>query len=255
MGQLERYGLYVLCIVIFLILGVAIWGGDAVVAAPGVPHSQLQQPARAAIAKEAPVVIGPLESTLAVQTKEDEPEKRPSASGGAQPEQGQPGPDKTPPAEARPAAREPIAYVVKKNDNLFTLAEQQCKAKPRDQAACVERIRELNPGIQPERLGLGITLLLPPAPFDPAWRPGAKTASGTARTEPAAPGTDPRPPARSARKELPAVHVVQHGETVSNIAQAYYGSTRHAGRILTFNKIEDERRIREGTKLTIPKLD
>ena len=28
MGQLERYGLYVLVLVIFLILGVAIWGGD-----------------------------------------------------------------------------------------------------------------------------------------------------------------------------------------------------------------------------------
>ena len=28
MGQLERYGLYVLCLVIFLILGVAIWGGN-----------------------------------------------------------------------------------------------------------------------------------------------------------------------------------------------------------------------------------
>ncbi len=28
MGQLERYGLYILVLVIFLILGVAIWGGD-----------------------------------------------------------------------------------------------------------------------------------------------------------------------------------------------------------------------------------
>ncbi len=33
MGQLERYGLYVLCLVIFLILGVAIWGGDPQAAA------------------------------------------------------------------------------------------------------------------------------------------------------------------------------------------------------------------------------
>ena len=30
MGQLEKYGLYVLCLVIFLILGVAVWGGDPV---------------------------------------------------------------------------------------------------------------------------------------------------------------------------------------------------------------------------------
>ena len=29
MGQLERYGLYVLCLVIFLILGIAIWGDNA----------------------------------------------------------------------------------------------------------------------------------------------------------------------------------------------------------------------------------
>jgi len=34
MGQLEKYGLYVLCLVIFLILGVTIWGNPAV-AAPG----------------------------------------------------------------------------------------------------------------------------------------------------------------------------------------------------------------------------
>ena len=29
MGQLEKYGLYVLCLVIFLILGVTIWGDPA----------------------------------------------------------------------------------------------------------------------------------------------------------------------------------------------------------------------------------
>lgn len=34
MGQLEKYGLYVLCLVIFLILGVAIWGEPAA-ASPG----------------------------------------------------------------------------------------------------------------------------------------------------------------------------------------------------------------------------
>ena len=33
MGQLERYGLYVLCLVIFLILGVAMWGDGNTVAA------------------------------------------------------------------------------------------------------------------------------------------------------------------------------------------------------------------------------
>src|SRR5262245_54283598 len=35
MGQLEKYGLYVLCLVIFLILGVTIWGGGEVPANPG----------------------------------------------------------------------------------------------------------------------------------------------------------------------------------------------------------------------------
>ena len=35
MGQLERYGLYVLVVVIFLILGVAIWGEDPGVSRPG----------------------------------------------------------------------------------------------------------------------------------------------------------------------------------------------------------------------------
>src|SRR5262245_14080211 len=34
MGQLEKYGLYVLCLVIFLILGVTIWGGGDLQASP-----------------------------------------------------------------------------------------------------------------------------------------------------------------------------------------------------------------------------
>ncbi len=35
MGQLERYGLYVLCLVIFLILGIAIWGDSS---GPQIPN-------------------------------------------------------------------------------------------------------------------------------------------------------------------------------------------------------------------------
>ena len=56
MGQLERYGLYVLCLVIFLILGVAIWGGDPVAASP-LPVVIFSDED----GEEVPVVVGPSE--------------------------------------------------------------------------------------------------------------------------------------------------------------------------------------------------
>ncbi len=40
MGQLERYGLYVLCLVIFLILGIAIWGDNSGAVVPQGTESQ-----------------------------------------------------------------------------------------------------------------------------------------------------------------------------------------------------------------------
>ncbi len=100
-----------------------------------------------------------------------------------------------------------------------------------------------------------------PAKADhPATLPGTSHAAATGKSasnEPArtASGGSPRPtvhdtntPAKAAR-----VHIVRAGETLSGLAQQYYGSANGWRKILDANKtLKDANKIAPGTKLVIP---
>jgi nucleoid-associated protein YgaU len=69
--------------------------------------------------------------------------------------------------------------------------------------------------------------------------PAPQTSDSRAKTEP---------------NQAPRFHVVRAGETLSGIAEQYYGSTNAWRKILTANRktIKDANKIAPGTKLIIP---
>jgi nucleoid-associated protein YgaU len=70
----------------------------------------------------------------------------------------------------------------------------------------------------------------------------------SATDQPAQDKTEPVP------APTPRIHIVRSGETLSGIAQQYYGSTSQWRKILTANPegIKDANKIAPGTKLIIP---
>ena len=87
----------------------------------------------------------------------------------------------------------------------------------------------------------------------PASPPVVRPPSSVVRDLPSiSPNLPDRPktePAKAARS-----HVVRPGETLSSIAQQYYGSANEWRKILTANEktIKDANKIAPGTKLIIP---
>jgi nucleoid-associated protein YgaU len=49
-------------------------------------------------------------------------------------------------------------------------------------------------------------------------------------------------------------HVLKPGETVADVAKAYYGDRDKAALLLKYNRITDPKKIPPGTKIAIPKI-
>jgi LysM repeat protein len=156
MGQLERYGLYVLCIVISLILGIAIWGGDPPVSNAASrdvePRRELTDPFEIGPKLHAPdrsaAEIG-LPQTFRTVSLE---------------------PDEAPAPEPAPRVT-PVAlrtHKVAAGDKLEELAKRYLGS-----AARWPEIKRLNPGIDERNLRLGTELKIP-EPGTPAKEPAAE---------------------------------------------------------------------------------
>ncbi len=224
MGQLERYGLYVLCLVIFLILGVAVMG-------PG--DSQAAQ----ATAVTAPVVVE--ESVPDVDDfyaeleeymdRRDQPARAPSQRANvAQAPQPvtqlatQPAPQ---------AAREPVrqavpevpllrTYKVRKGDNLEDVSKQFYGRR-----TLWKKIAQANGNLDPKKLRPGMVLKIP-------------TISGIQAP----------PPSRV----LPKTYKVVKGDSPAKISKKLYGTETYADEIMTLNHITDPRSLRLGMDLKLP---
>ena len=81
------------------------------------------------------------------------------------------------------------------------------------------------------------------------FRPPATVLRDLSSGSPNLPGRQKTEPAQATRS-----HVVRSGETLSSIAQQYYGSANDWRKILTANEktIKDANKIAPGTKLIIP---
>jgi len=102
-----------------------------------------------------------------------------------------------------------------------------------------------------------------PRPAQPDNRvilPGTSELSKTGKLSPneparAARGGSPGPTTRDANAPAPVtrVHIVRPGETLSAIAQQYYGSPNAWRKILDANKtLKDANKLTPGTKLIVP---
>ena len=226
MGQLERYGLYVLCVVIFLILGVALWGGDPSVPPPAsstvleVARSQIQTPPPAPERDDVVERLrrefssssvrnpasAPLDATLALDGVRDAGVQPVHADlGGVQP------------APVVHAARE---YEVKKDDVLESIARSELGA-----AKHWRDILAANPGLQPTKLRPGMKIKLP----------AIDKASSTAGV---ALGKD--------------VYVVQKNDVLEAIAREHLGKSSRWKEIVAVNPGLDPRRLQPGMQLRLP---
>ena len=234
MGQLEKYGLYVLCLVIFLILGVTIWGGDEVAPARPTPIAQPIRADRSAPAPEAqralasvadevlgilqtPNAAAPSQRGLAVDSTGS------AANAAAIVDSVLDAPSPAPAPVAVPAV-----YVVQDGDTFGSIA----KAKLGKESRWPE-LQRLNPAVQPSKLRKGQELKLPTA----------------AASEPKKKLDAPLPlPADGTR-----TYVVAKGDNYERIALNQLGSRKRTADLIAANPGVSPEKLRPGMTIKLPK--
>lgn len=225
MGQLERYGLYVLCLIIFLILGIAIWGDSSTPEIPKDTNSmalnvtsqtppgdtitpeQLKALEREARMNDVVKIIDfksepvaaalPLENVKPIhQTTTEEPKR-------------------TPLPIQKPKVR---IHVVKKYETLEEISLHYLGKRNRWQ-----EILGLNPNVRPTALKPGMKLKIPPR--------------------------------KVGDRVLPDTVVVRRGDNPGLISQRLFGTTKYAKEIMRLNNITDPTRIMAGAVLKVPHVD
>lgn len=246
MGQLEKYGLYVLCLVIFLILGVAIWGDPEVQRAPS----------SGTAGNPALVVAGGLMGDQGPgANREPRPRLGDLIDGGGGPSPNEvggrspapaPGPEVvTPPPQPQPQARP--QHKVASGDTFDSIARQL--GSPR----LVGELQRLNPSVVPARMQLGTMLDLPTkAEID------ALLAKASGSPVPAvSPGGNPGASASNAGQPAPSAegkrsYKVTRGDTLEGIARRELGDPRRVGEIRKLNPSVDPLSLKIGHTLTLP---
>lgn len=250
MGQLERYGLYVLCVVIFLILGVALWGDDPVLAHTGQAATVSQVAASGN--DGAPVASTPDKPAPEKQTKpvnsaldalreqfaggsetdsriDDEPlTARTDGAKKVDPKSG-PAPKVDPDVkgdakkaeskDARPASG-PGEYTIQAGDNLESIA-----AAKLGNARAWNDIVKANPGLDARRLAIGAKIKLPARAA-----PTATVKAALAANE----------------------YEIKAGDTLEKIAKATLGKETRWREIRDANPNLNPSRLQPGTRIKLP---
>ncbi|MEZ5963318.1 MAG: LysM peptidoglycan-binding domain-containing protein [Planctomycetota bacterium] len=242
MGQLERYGLYILCVVIFLILGVALWGGDPAVAGaranPPAVARGLDVPAN----EDAPTsaLTANLPATPPVAERDDAVARLREQFVGSSASDVLPAPadDRSAPLETlaglgnvvtTPAASTPavadgrtVEYSIKKGDTLEEIAQAHFGKK-----SAWKQILDANPGLRPTNLRVGATIKLPSR--------GAAEAGEGSTTAAAA-----------------DEYVIKPGDNLESIAQAKLGKRTLWREIEAINPGLKPNALRPGARIKIP---
>ncbi len=263
MGQLEKYGLYVLCLVIFLILGVALWGEP--VAAGETPGKTSERTAEVPARATSPSydlsdfkLADPKESRSASVHPEDRKVAEATPGNGTAGGDGKGvGAKESPrPADAPVAKPETRRlHVIVAGDTFEGIAKQEL-----GDARLITLLRDLNPKVVPEKLQLGKTLVLPTAaelaasraknaPADPkADRAVDRTADRAAdKTDRTAKPT--KPPAKVAAGRT---HTIARGDTLEGLSIHYFGSAKRLDDIKKLNPSVDPTRLRVGQLIRLP---
>jgi LysM repeat protein len=243
MGQLEKYGLYVLCLVIFLILGVAIWGGEPQaggsqalpLAGTGEGQRSAQTPVRGEPGNGP--AVNPTETVLDIFAKADlpKPPAREEKGEKADKEPAEKGSDKGKSSPAPVADTQRPKYVIKAGDTLEEIAVKELKSR-----ALVTEIKRLNPGVQDRNLKLGSELVLPSKAEVAALLPAAKKDGA-------------REPAKDSGKAGAwRWYRLESGETYDSVSKKLFHDTAHVDAIKKLNPALDPKRIRAGTEIKVP---
>jgi LysM repeat protein len=229
MGQLEKYGLYVLCLVIFLILGVALWGDPAAAA----DRPQSQNARQAAVTVKPPSTqnfdLNEMGDILrGAPTEEPKPIVQPQPQGGDEPKQ-EPQKQPEPQPEPQPIEEQRETYTVVAKDSLSSIARKKLGSERH-----VKALLELNPGVTPERLKVGQKLTLPTS--------SELTGGG------AAIGKQPEPSGSGSLR----THEVAKGDTFEGLAMRYLNDRKRVSEIKKLNPTLDPTKLREGQKILIP---
>jgi len=278
MQQIERYGVIALVFLLVTIVAVSFWGDskspgfwsrltgrgakkDTVVQSTA-PLSSPSSPATSAVAPEERAIqgelpLGPAPSPSSLYVPLDPPAS--SAPSSPAPESwaaASPAPAAQPPRPApvawspppQPPARPPARpegtteYVVRKGDSLIGIASRLLGSKNR-----WTEIRDLNQGVDPRRLSVGMKLAIPASGAGRAAAP-AKSAVPARRPE-AAPAS---PRSKPSSRDAGGTYVVRKGDTLQSIAERLLGSDDRWREIVAANPGVDPKRLAVGRKLRMP---
>ena len=244
MGQLEKYGLYVMCLVIFLILGVTLWGEPATARQPGARedaavHASVGGPAAApqrgptledllSSSPERPAAVEVRRSTELESLLEGDDVR----GGSSQPVEDFVEPSVKPvKVAATKPAEQPIktlrTYTVKKGDILGTIAKRELGATKH-----WALIAAANPGVDPDRLPEGQKLRIPDvgSPSRPFQSRNKAVATGAYRT-----------------------YKIRKGDSYSRISKKFFGTEKRAAEIKRMNPDVPERRMKIGKEIKVPR--
>lgn len=240
MGQLEKYGLYVLCLVIFLILGVTIWGdpdsstrqqqSEVVpmrVNAGGMPLGDGND---ILVTRRSPPAASNSANTLQsllqpASRPRSKPKVQPKVQPKVEPKSGGNSPMVQPAVKlaVKPAVvASPRKYTVKNGDMLGHIAQKQLGS-----TRYVNAIRDLNPALRnSDKLSIGQVLVLP--------------ASGKARAKVAAGPSDFR------------TYTISKGDTFERIAKVELNSPSRCREIQDLNPNVHPHRLIPGKRIKLP---
>jgi nucleoid-associated protein YgaU len=266
MGQLERYGLYVLVVVIFLILGVAIMGDDPgrppLVGAPQNSTSRAPTAQLDVSGFSVPTARENLDALFGFGEGEDVAFTPPAPAVSPDPVPVDPVLDDAriqdvyiadvvpaPAPVPAPGTVKPRVYRVQKGDSLARIASQMLGSETK-----VKAILAANPGLKdPNRISIGQELVIPSLAEGastegaPATNLGALAEASARRSEPAAPIAPETGDVAGGR-----YHVVQKNEVLGTIAKRYFGTTAAWRTIADANPQIDPNRMQIGARLVIP---
>jgi len=145
-------------------------------------------------------------------------------------------PAKPPPAAAAASAETKLppgtrSYRIREKDSLTKIARKEYGSESH-----WKWLAEVNGITNPGKLKIGDLIQLPPRP----------AAAASPAAQPAAAAAKPAAPAAGTR------HQVKKGETIGEIAQRYYGSSKDWKRILEANGLKRPEDLKAGQSLIIP---
>jgi LysM repeat protein len=277
MGQLEKYALYVLCLVIFLIFGVAVFsdtpptkrtGAELSTQAPGgngqgggAPNSNTASVQDMLSGARKGDAAKPADAGKSGDSKPGDSKAKAGPTDGdlRSADAGQGGANKGPKAAegATPAATaERPSHTVAAGDTYTSIAKGHFGSQ-----ALVGEIARLNPAVNPAKLQPGQVLLLPTkaeadrllAPKAPAAPAGETKVPAPATAKLGAQPVTPTAPTAPASKAAPRVYLVAKDDTLESIAHSQLGSRKRVDELRQLNPDVDPTRMRVGLAIRLPK--